>query len=373
MRNAATTIDLSREASIATDRGLQRPDCAANLDTAPKTIGVQATMMMPAAFDLVGAVMGRLDSERAKPEAADSSPASPGADGMMGLGMGGEAGKASKSAAGRPITVYTSGALLGGANPDSPNLAGYTYHAASGVLGLEYSANRYLILGLAGAATTTSTDLVTGADVGVSTVQAAAYLSYATKAVFIDALAAYGVSDLDVTRPVLGEVVRSSTDANALLLAIRGGYLASFGQLRVGPIAGLTYVNARIGGYTEKGGPSLVYTVAGQSFDLLTASAGIRFLAAFRTGGYLAVPYLNVTWEHQLGDSTHSFTAALAQPGAVPVSVSYPAFHARDYGKIEGGLTVELSPQASIGLGGASTFAGGGHDYRISAGLSFRF
>jgi hypothetical protein len=100
---------------------------------------------------------------------------------------------------------------------------------------------------------------------------------------------------------------------------------------------------------------------------------GVRFLAAFKANGYLVVPYLNVTWEHQFGDSTQSLSAALLQPGAVPISLSYPVFDARDFGKLEGGVTVELGLSTILMLGGASTFASDGHDFRVSAGLSFRF
>jgi hypothetical protein len=38
------------------------------------------------------------------------------------------------------------------------------------------------------------------------------------------------------------------------------------------------------------------------------------------------------------------------------------------------GLTIELAPEASVSLSGASTFARyDGQDYRLSAGLSYRF
>jgi uncharacterized protein YhjY with autotransporter beta-barrel domain len=342
-----------------------------NITTAPKTFGAQATMMLPASADLAGAIMGRIDSERAKSKDDASASGSPGNDdGMMGLG---KSSKTVKSAPQGPFSIFAAAALLGGTNPDSPSLAGYSYDTLSAVLGLEYTVNRTLILGLAGSVTDTGTDLNTGATVGVSSAQVAAYLSYATKQVFLDALVAYGASDLAVRRPVIAQVVRSSTDANALLAVIRGGYLFDLGKLRVGPIAGLTYVHGRIDGYTETGAPDLVYTVSTQSFDLLTGSAGVRFLAAFQASGYLVVPYLNVTWEHQLGDSTQSFSATLVQPGALPISLSYPVFDARDFGKIEGGVTIELAPWTTLMLGGASTFASDGHDFRVSAGLSFRF
>ena len=88
------------------------------------------------------------------------------------------------------------------------------------------------------------------------------------------------------------------------------------------------------------------------------------------------MPYLNVTLEHHFGSDTAELTS---QPGpgaggTQPSHVSFPTFGARDYGKVEGGLTIELAPEASVSLSGASTFArDDGQDYRVSAGLNYRF
>src|SRR5262249_47881303 len=100
---------------------------------------------------------------------------------------------------------------------------------------------------------------------------------------------------------------------------------------------------------------------------------GVRFLAPFQAGGNLFIPYLNVTLEHQFGDGEHTLTASLASGPALPVA-PFPIFDARHYGKIEGGVTVELGPELSASISGASTFAPDeGHDFRISTGLNFRF
>jgi outer membrane lipase/esterase len=219
-------------------------------------------------------------------------------------------------------------------------------------------------------------DLNAGGSVGADVIHGAAYLSYATKAWFADALVAYGAIDLDLTRPGASETVRGNTTGGALAAAARTGYLFDFGKLRAGPIAGLTYVHARIDGYTETGNDPSAMVVGAQTVDSITGSAGLRFLAPFQAGGTLLVPYLNVTLEHHFGDDKAQLSTSLsgAPSGTPPLSVSFPTFGARDYGKVEGGLTIELAPEASVSLSGASTFArDDGQDYRFSAGLSYRF
>ncbi|HKB41907.1 MAG TPA: autotransporter outer membrane beta-barrel domain-containing protein, partial [Gemmataceae bacterium] len=243
----------------------------------------------------------------------------------------------------------------------------------AGTVGLEYSVNRNLILGLAGNLTTTSADINGGATVDVTAIQGAAYLSYATRQWFLDALAAYGNHDIDLVRPGLTDPIRGNTTASAFALAARAGYLFDFGSVRAGPIAGVTYVHSRIDGYTETGNPNLTLTVSALTLDSLTGSIGVRFLAPFQTGGNLFIPYLNVTLEHQFGASQNTLTASLASGPILPVA-PFPAFDARDYGKVEGGLTMELGPELSASISGASTFARDeGHDFRISTGLNFRF
>ena len=65
---------------------------------------------------------------------------------------------------------------------------GFDYDATSGTVGLEYSVNRNLIVGLAGNYTSTNADLNNGASIDVDAFQAAAYISYATRQMFAEGL-----------------------------------------------------------------------------------------------------------------------------------------------------------------------------------------
>lgn len=354
----------------------RRAEICANRLSAPQTIAVQAGTVVVATSGFTSAVMGRLDSVRGQAAAVGTltSTSSLGTDGLMGLGAGNKSRVSSPGPA-SPLTVYAMGTFLGGGRADAPNLFGFDYDATSGTVGIEYSVNRNLIVGLAGNYTTTNADVHSGAAIDISAVQAAAYLSYATRQWFVDALAAYGSHDLDLVRPGVIDPVRSSTDANVFALAARGGYLFDFGGLRAGPIAGLTYIHSRIGGYTEEGDPDLTFTVSAQTIDSLTGSVGIRFLAPFQAGGNLVIPYLNITLEHHFGDSTRTLTASLTQVPALPPILSpFPGFDTRDFGKIEGGITFQLGPDLSASISGASTFArDDSYDFRISTGLNYRF
>ena len=355
----------------ATDR-LDLDRTVASLCSALKGLGLQSGITVLSVTGFTGTIMGRLDSARGS--GGEAPPSGGGSDGKMALGAVQKSQPSPQPGALGPFTVYASGNLLAGNSSDMPNAAGFTYGANSGVIGLEYSVNRNLILGLAASFTRMETDTTGGATADADVIHGAVYLSYSTRQWFIDALAAYGSVALDMTRPGANDTVLGSTGVSALGLAARAGYLFDVGKIRVGPIAGISFVSARVDGYSEAGNDPTAMQVAAQSIDSLTGSAGVRFLAPFQLGGTLLVPYLNVTLEHQFGDGTGSVTTSLTQAPGAPVSLSFPVFGARDYGKIEGGLTIELAPEASISLSGASTFAReDGHDYRLSAGLNWRF
>jgi outer membrane lipase/esterase len=368
---------LTRAATaVQTDTGgAFNPDVCRNLETAPKIIAVVPGIAVVAAGAFTGAIASRLDSARGHAGASGtvmSSTTPP--DGLMGLGAGGKTGTPPPTPS-SPLTVYAIGTFLGGSRADTPGQFGFGYEASSATVGIEYSVSRNLILGIAANFAGTNADVTGGAKADVSGIQGAVYLSYATRQWFLDLLAAYGSHDLDLARPGIVDPVLGSTSASAFALAARAGYLFDFGGLRAGPIAGLTYAHSRVDGYTETGDQNLTLTVSALTLDSLTGSVGIRFLAPFRAGGKLVVPYLNVTLEHRFGDLDGVLSASLtAAPALPPILSPFAAFDARDFGKIEGGLTLELGPELSASISGASTFARDeSHDYRISAGLNYRF
>jgi uncharacterized protein YhjY with autotransporter beta-barrel domain len=349
------------------------PEACRNIEAAPRVIAVQPGITVVATASFAGTIASRLDSVNGQGGTLGGATTT-GPDGPMGLGVRAKARPSAPTPAG-PFTVYAAGSFLGGSRADAPNLSGFDYDTGSGTIGVEYSVNRNLILGIAGNYTATNANVTGGASVDVSAIQAAVYLSYATRQWFLDLLSAYGSHDLGMARPGLTDPVLGSTSAGAFALAARGGYLFDFGGFRAGPIAGLTYVRSRVGGYTETGDPQLALAVSGLTLNSLAGSAGIRFLAPFRAGGKLVVPYLNVTLEHRFGDLDQVLTASLASaPALPPILAPFAAFDARDFGKIEGGLTLELAPELSASISGASTFAREeNYDFRITAGLNYRF
>lgn len=340
-----------------------------NIVMAPDTIAVQPNIVKATASGFTSSLLDRLGGTRQLVSVAGST-ASADDDGAMGLG------RSDKSRTGPPgrLTTFAVGSLFGGNRGETPDLVGYEYDATAGTAGLEYSVNRNLIVGLAGNFTTTNADLTSGAHINLDAVQVAAYWSYATRQVFADVLVGVGSHDIGLVRPGVIDSVRSETDALTFAIAARGGYLFDLGKVRAGPIGGLTYIHARVDGYTEKGDPLLTFDVSSQTLDTLTGHVGLRLLAPFKAGDSLVVPYLNVTLEHQFGDDTRLLTASLVQAPLLPILSSISTFDARTYGKVEGGMNLQLSPGFGATISGSSTFARDeARDFSINAGLNLKF
>jgi uncharacterized protein YhjY with autotransporter beta-barrel domain/phospholipase/lecithinase/hemolysin len=344
----------------------------ANIVEAPSTIGVQPEVVSATTSGFVQSVLGRLDATRVAREAAGV--AGSGGDGPMGLGRQGKSRAPRADPAAGPLTAYTMGTILGGDHGESFALAGYDYDSRSGTVGIEYSLTRNLLFGIAGNYTTTNADLSNGAGIDVNATQGAAYLSYATRHAYAEALAAYASHDVDLNRPGILDPVHSSTDATSIAAAVRGGYLFDVGALRAGPIAGLTYLHTRIDGYEESGDPLLTFKVSSQTLDSVAFNLGLRFLAPFQAGGSTVVPYLNVMLEQQFGDPTRTLTASLSQAPLLPILTPIANFEDSTYGKVEGGVTFQLGPAVSATVNAATTFARSDErDFYVNAGLNYRF
>jgi outer membrane autotransporter protein len=346
----------------------------ANIVEAPSTIGVQPEVVSATTSGFVQSVLGRLDATHVAREAAGAAGSA--GDGPMGLGRAGKSRAPQADPAAGRLAAYTMGTILGGNQGETNALVGYDYDARSGTVGIEYSLSRNLIFGIAGNTTNTNADLNVkgGASIDVDAVQGAAYLSYATRHAYAEALAAYASHDVGLNRAGILDSVHSSTDAASVAAAVRGGYLFDVGALRAGPIAGLTYLHTRVDGYEESGDPLLTFKVSSQTLDSVAFNLGLRFLAPFQAGGSTVVPYLNVMLEQQFGDPTRTLTASLSQASLLPILTPIANFEDSTYGKVEGGVTFQLGPALSATVNAATTFArGDDRDFYVNAGLNYRF
>ena len=185
-------------------------------------------------------------------------------------------------------------------------------------------------------------------------------------------VAAYGRQNFATDRQGIVDTIRGSTNADTFTLAGKAGYLFDAGKLRVGPIAGLSYINAQIAGFTETGDILLTNVVDRQRLENLTGSAGMQFRSPFAIGSALYSPFVNLTAEHDFIGSGRSLITTQVTTPLLPVLTPIDN-RSQTYGKVAAGVAAVITDRVSATLNAVSTFARDGNDFGVSGGVTAAF
>jgi outer membrane lipase/esterase len=251
----------------------------------------------------------------------------------------------------------------------SGNVASY-----GGTVGVEYLVRPEWRLGGVFSYAQPNVDFNTqNAHLKIDALQFGGYSSYTSKNWFVDALLAYGRQNLHTDRAGIIDTIYGSTNADLFTIAAKAGYLFDVAAIRVGPIGGLNYTHATIGGYTETGDILLTQIVNRQDIDSLTGSAGVQFRFPFTMGRALYSPFVNVTAEHDfLGDGrivTTTQTTTLLLPVLTPVNATN-----QTYGKVVAGIAGQLAGNVSGMINAYGTFGrSDGNFYGANGGIKVQF
>jgi outer membrane lipase/esterase len=248
------------------------------------------------------------------------------------------------------------------------------YNSFGGTVGVEYLVWPDWNVGGVFSYTQPNVNFATqNAHLKVDALQFGGYSSYTTRNWFADALVAYSRQIIHTDRAGIIDTINGSTNADLFTIAANAGYLFDAASVRVGPIGGLNYTHASIGGYTETGDILLTQIVNAQNIDSLTGSAGVQVRMPFTMKGALYSPFVNVTAEHDfLGDGriiTTTQSTTLLLPVMTPVNVTN-----QTYGKVVAGIAGQLWGNVSGQINAYSTFArNDGNFYGVNGGIKVAF
>lgn len=334
---------------------------------APLTVAPQGDVVVASASSFETTVFGRLDGYRSFAPFGMGN-----AMNAFGASMPTKARLAPAEAS--PWSVFGEAGYAGGNRDSQAFLSSYDYKSPGGSIGVEYRVNPNLrVGGVFGYAQPNVNLAVQNAHYKIDAFQFGGYASYTTANWFADGLVAYGRQNIATDRQGIIDVIRGSTNADTFTLAGKVGYLFDAGPLRVGPIAGLSYINAHIAGYTETGDILLTNVVNRQTVENFTGSAGVQFRTPFAIGSGLYSPFLNLTAEHDfLGSGRTLITTQVTTP-LLPVLTPIDRSN-RTYGKAAAGLAVGITDKVSATINVVSTFGRtGGNDYGVSGGVKVAF
>ena len=342
----------------------------ANQMDAPLAVAPQGDVAMATATNFTNSIFGRLDGYRAF--------ASYGTGNAMNA-MAAYRELPAKSrplqqTAANPWSVYGEASYAGGNRDAQTFLSSYDYRSPGGSIGVEYRVNPNLRVGaLFGYAQPNVNLAVQNAHYKIDAFQFGGYASYTAANWFADGLAAYGRQNFATDRQGVIDTIRGSTNADTFALAGKAGYLFDAGKLRVGPIAGLSYVNAQIAGYTETGDILLTNLVDRQRLESLTGSAGVQFRSPFAIGNAVYSPFVNLTAEHDFIGSGRSLVTTQVTTPLLPVLTPIDN-RSQTYGKVAAGVAVVITDKVSATVNAVSTFArADGNDFVVSGGVRVAF
>jgi outer membrane lipase/esterase len=182
-------------------------------------------------------------------------------------------------------------------NP-APGFPGDPSTPLSGTVGLDYKSSNGLLLG---GAFTTGTQ-TPGFDLGGKFKQkenaGSVYGAYLRGLSWASVIATYGALDYDVNRIVpIGITLQNNhgkTNGSNLSVALQGGHDFALGAMTHGPVAGLTWQQVHIGGFTESGSfTSLAF--GDQTRESLIS--GVGYKASYDLGRFR--PYVQAVWNHE--------------------------------------------------------------------------
>jgi outer membrane lipase/esterase len=255
-------------------------------------------------------------------------------------------------------------------NP-APGFPGDPSTPLSGTVGLDHKSPNGLLLG---GAFTTGTQ-TPGFDLGGKFKQkenaGSVYGGYLRGASWASVIATYGALDYDVNRIVpIGITLQNSngrTSGSNVSVALQGGHDFALGTMTHGPVAGLTWQQVKVGGFTETGSfTSLAF--GGQTRESLIS--GIGYKASYELGRFR--PYVQAVWNHEYA-SDRTVRASLTTIEAP--SYEMPAVKlGRDWATGTLGTTMNIS-NAFTGIASFTAQAGqtGVKTYGGRVGLNYTF
>ena len=108
------------------------------------------------------------------------------------------------------------------------------------------------------------------------------YGTWTQKNLFLQSLVSYGWLNYSNSRSGVVNNITANPDGKTFAAALKGGYLFDVApSVRLGPIAGLTYVRAHVNGYRENGDPVLTLNLNEQTAKTVLGSMGAQARCAF--------------------------------------------------------------------------------------------
>jgi outer membrane autotransporter protein len=242
------------------------------------------------------------------------------------------------------------------------------------ILGAETSFDTTWRIGMAGAYTQTSFDIVDRLSSGsIDSYHAALYGSGTWGGFALRGGATYTHHDLDVNRNAVMRGFSDEADGSLSLdsagLFAEIGYPVRFGRLTAEPVASLSYVHTGRGSFTEDGG-DMALRGRTNAFDTAWTTLGVRLSGDLTEDGRLK-GYSLLGWRHAFGDVMPT-TVNQFITGSDPFLIIGNPID-RDSLVVETGLDWFVTPAVALGVRYDGQYGSRDHSQSVRGQLTAQF
>ena len=282
----------------------------------------------------------------------DTSPASP-IDSVL-ANAGGDA-VALKTAAVSANTYWTQAVGAWGRRGSDGNAADVRPTLAGSFSGVDRRFGPDWLGGVAGGYTASSVGITARASsANIETAHLAGYAAGNYGSWYLRAAGSVSFSPLATSRtitfPGFSDTAIGRYGATMAQVFGEASYGVALGRIAAEPFAGLAFVQLRTDGFTEASGSGTAALTASAASDGIGYSTlGARVATSYvQPNGMILMPRISAAWQHALGPVTPTAALSFQSTGAPFTIAGLPL--ARDTALLESGLTLQINPQARLGL-----------------------
>ncbi len=256
------------------------------------------------------------------------------------------------------------------------NSKGYHSDHLGTTLGLEYRPTSETMVATAYSFDNPSQNLSqNGGTTSADAKQLGLYGTWTQKNLFLQSLVSYGWLNYSNSRSGVVSNITANPDGKTFSTALRGGYLFDVApSVKFGPIAGLTYVQAHVNGYSETGDPVLTLSLNEQTAKTVLGSVGAQARCAFDLGSKKLDSYLNVTVENNFESSDRVIQYSATSAPLIVNSWTATGALNHAFVRLATGSNANLTSAISIMLNLSQTIGQpGGNDFYCTGGLKISF
>ncbi len=273
-------------------------------------------------------------------------------------------------------SVFVQGNGVVSNRSSSDNSQGYHSDGLGTTLGIEYRLTSDAMVGTAYSFNNPSQNLSQNA--GTTSADANQLGLYATctqKNLFLQSLLSYGLLNYSNSRSGIVSKITAKPDGETFAAALKGGYLFDVApSVKFGPIAGLTYVQAHVNGYSENGDPVLTLNLNEQTAKTVLGSVGAQARCAFDLGSTRLDSYLNFTVENNFEGSDRVIQYSATSAPLIVNSWTATGAPNHAFVRLATGSNANLTSAISIMLNLSQTIGQpGGNDFFCTGGLKISF